>query len=216
MDFAVARQKMVDGQIRPNKVTDPRIIAAMREIPRERFLPDRLAALAYADEDVPLPGGRFLMEPMVLARLVQLLVLAEGSKVLVVGAGAGYGAALCARCGANVAALEDDPDLIARARAVLPQIAPGVTLVEGPLTAGWPAGAPYDAILVEGALPEVPEALSGQLAEGGRLATVIEGTSRMGRAVLGRRVAGSFSVLPQFDAATPALPAFAPAPAFTF
>ena len=111
--FAEARNNMVDSQVRPNKVTDPRIIAAMRQLPRERFLPPGLAALAYADEDVPLGDGRVLMEPMVIARLVQLTAIAAGERALVVAAGTGYGAALLAACGARVTALEETAALLA-------------------------------------------------------------------------------------------------------
>jgi protein-L-isoaspartate(D-aspartate) O-methyltransferase len=218
--WAAARKNMVDGQLRPNRVTDPRLIAAMGDLPRERFLPAGLAARAYADEDVPLPNGRALIEPMVIARLVQLLAVRDGDRVLVVGAGTGYAAAVAARCGARVVALEEDAGLLAIARAVLPDlVAPdSLRLVQGPLTAGFASGAPYDAILVEGELPEVPEGIAGQLAEGGRLATVLSASARglAPRAVLGRRVAGSLSVTPAFDCATVPLPAFRRAPGFVF
>ena len=119
---------MVDSQIRPNKVSDPRVLAAMRHIPRERFLPSRLAVLAYADEDVPLGNGRALMEPMVLARLVQLAAPTAGEKALVVAAGTGYGSALLAACGAQVTALEEDEALLAIAGPALADIAPAVAL----------------------------------------------------------------------------------------
>ena len=115
---------MVDSQIRPNKVVDPRILRAMRELPRERFVPTALRSLAYADEDVPLGNGRALMEPMVLARLVQIAAPVAGERVLVVGAGGGYGAAVLAACGANVTALEEDEALLGLARQLLPAIAP--------------------------------------------------------------------------------------------
>ena len=122
--FAETRNRMVDSQVRPNKVTDPRIIAAMRQLPRERFLPPRLAPLAYADEDVPLGEGRVLIEPTVIARLVQLTAIAAGERALVVAAGTGYGAALLAACGARVTALEEAAPLQAVARAVLAELAP--------------------------------------------------------------------------------------------
>ena len=141
-DFEDARQRMVDSQVRPNKVTDPRVIFAMRRIPRELFLPPELRHLAYADEDVPLGKGRALIEPMVIARLVQMAAPMAGERALAVAAGPGYGAALLAACGANVTALEGDPDLIALARTALPEVAPGVNLVSGPLTEGWPDGPP--------------------------------------------------------------------------
>jgi protein-L-isoaspartate(D-aspartate) O-methyltransferase len=214
-DGAVARKHMVDGQLRPNRVTDPRLIAAMLEIPRDAFLPAALAARAYTDEDVRLPGGRAMMEPMVLAKLLQMLALRDGDRVLIVGAGTGYSAAVAAHCGARVVALEEDAALAAIARRALP---PAVTLVEGPITAGHAAGAPYDAILIEGEVPEVPEGIAAQLGEGGRLATVLAASRRgvASRAVLGRRVAGTFSVTDAFDCATLPLPAFRRAPGFVF
>ena len=141
-DYAAARDHMVDGQVRPNKVIDPRIIRAMRAIPRERFVPPHLASLAYADEDVPFARGRALMEPMVIARLAQLARVREGERVLVVGAGPGYGAALLAACGGRVTALEEDEALLAVARQTLQEFAPGAVLVEGPLAAGQPGGEP--------------------------------------------------------------------------
>src|ERR1700761_6535364 len=150
--FAAARENMVNSQIRPNRVIDPRILAAMRRIPRERFVPARATALAYTDKDVPLGNGRFLMEPMVLARLLQAAMLRENERVLVVAAGPGYGAAVLAACATRVTALEEDADLIAIARSLLPAEAPGVALVTGPLGAGWPATAPYDLIVIEGAV----------------------------------------------------------------
>jgi protein-L-isoaspartate(D-aspartate) O-methyltransferase len=154
--FTAARKHMVDSQIRPNKVTDPRILTAMRHIPRERFLPQNVQALAYADEDVPLGNGRFLLEPMVMAKLLQAASLQEQERVLVVGAGIGYGAAVLAACGCRVTALEEDPSLFATAESVLATEAPGVMLVCGPLRDGWAANAPYDLVLIEGAVPEIP------------------------------------------------------------
>ena len=162
-DYAAARQLMVDGQVRPNKVNDARILAAMRSLPRERFVPADRAALAYSDEDVALGGGRFLMEPMVTARLVQMAAVQDGERALVVGAGTGYGAALLALCGATVTALESDPALLAIARVVVPSLTGGVAIVEGNLADGWKATAPYDVILIEGAVPELPPAVVAQI-----------------------------------------------------
>jgi protein-L-isoaspartate(D-aspartate) O-methyltransferase len=219
-NLAAARKHMVDGQLRPNRVTDPRLLAAMGDIPRERFLPAGLAARAYLDEDVAFAGGRGLVEPMVLAKLMQLLSIRDGDRLLVVGAGTGYGAAVAAACGARVVALEEDAALVAHARRALAGLAApdALRLVEGPLAAGFAAGAPYDAILIEGQVPQVPEALAGQLAEGGRLVAVLDAASRgvSSRAVLGRRVGGSFSVTDAFDCATLRLPAFAKAAGFVF
>ena len=219
-DYAGARDHMVDGQVRPNKVIDPRLIQAMRRLPRERFVPPALASRAYADEDVPLPNGRALMEPMVIARLVQALRARDGELALVVAAGAGYGAALLSACGAIVTALEDDEYLLGLARSALPACAPDVIVVRGPVGAGWPGGAPYDLILIEGAVQTVPEAVIAQLKPEGRLATVLAGPGGPGRGVIAETVRVGNQVRlrsrPFFECATPALPQLAPRPAFTF
>lgn len=219
MDFARARLNMVEGQIRPNKVTDPRILAAMLELPRERFLPDHLRPFAYLDEDIPLGGGRALMEPMVLARLVQAAEIAASDRVLVVAAGAGYGAALCGRLAAAVVALEAPGEPVARLRAALAAVgAANVRAVGGPVADGWPAEAPYDAILIEGAVEVVPEAILAQLVEGGRLVTV-ERSGRpgvLGTAVRYLRAAGTATRLALFDAGTPLLPEFRRKRGFVF
>ncbi len=222
MDSQAARAFMVDGQVRPNKVTDPRIIAAMRRLPREAFLPPHCAALAYADEDVPLGGGRYMMEPMVIARLVQMAALRSGERVLVVAAGGGYGAALMAACGAKVTALEEDPALIALARAALAAEAPDVALVEGRIADGWAAAAPYDVILIEGAVEQVPAPIVAQIKPGsGRLVTVQvdphrAGAARIGHAVLGELTPAGLSLQPVFDCAVPLLPGMRRAPGFVF
>jgi len=217
-DFAQARDHMVDGQVRPNKVIDPRVIRAMRSLPRERFLPPHLASLAYADEDVPLPRGRALMEPMVIARLVQSARVRDGDRVLVVGAGPGYGAALMAACGGQVTALEEDEALLATARAVLPSVAPGVAIVAGPLLAGQAAGAPWDVIMIEGAVRAIPDGIALQLrADGGRLVTVLADRPGAGQGVLAESSGpGRLRAQPVFDCATPLLPAFSARPAFQF
>ena len=216
-DFADARARMVDSQVRPNKVTDPRILHAMRTLPRERFLPPALAPLAYSDDDVPLGGGRVMLAPMVIARLVQLLGLQPGERALVVAAGPGYGAALLAACGARVTALEDTPDLYALASRALAETAPGVELVAGPLAAGWPAGAPYDVILIEGAVREIPPAYATQLrAGGGRLAAVRQAAGAMGQAVLAEPTPFGLRSRPMFDCAAPPIPSLLPKPAFVF
>jgi protein-L-isoaspartate(D-aspartate) O-methyltransferase len=214
MDFAKARLNMLDGQLRPNKVTDPRLLVAMGDLPREAFLPPALHAVAYADEDVPAAPGRVLLEPMILARLLQAAEVAEGTRVLVLPAGVGYGAALLARLGARVVALEA-PGPLAEA---LPRRAPGVTVATGPVTEGWAAAAPYDVILIEGAVEMIPAALTAQLAEGGRLLTVRASGRRgvLGQAVRLLRAGGTVTEVPLFDAGTPLLPEFRRAPEFVF
>ena len=215
--FDEARKCMVDSQIRPNRVTDPRVLSAMRTLKRERFLPQNVAALAYADEDVPLGNGRFLMEPMVFARMLQAANLREQERVLIVGAATGYSAAVLAACGCRVTALEEDPALMTIARAVLPVEAPGVTLVSGPFAAGWPAQAPYDLILVEGAVPEIPPALAAQThGESGRILAALCASGRITQAVIAEATQFGLSLSPLFDCATRPLPSLQKAAVFAF
>lgn len=212
-DFADdARKRMVDSQLRPNKITDPRILDAMRRLPRENFLPPALSALAYADQNVPLGGGRVLMQPMAIARLIQTMEPAAGETALVVGAGTGYAAAVLAACGCDVTALEENAVLASLAKAS----ATGVTVVSGPLAAGWPAGAPYDLILIEGAVPEVSPVIAAQLKrETGRLVTIVS-EGHTSHAIQAEATAAGLSIRPLFDCLCPVLPAFARAPAFAF
>jgi protein-L-isoaspartate(D-aspartate) O-methyltransferase len=215
--FADARKCMVDSQIRPNRVTDPRILAAMRTLPRERFLRPNVLALAYADEDVPLGDGRFLMEPMVFSRMLQAANLRDNERVLVVAAGTGYGAAVLAACGCRVTALEESPSLMAIARDVLPAQAPEVTLVCGPLAAGWPAHAPYDLIFIEGAVPEIPAALASQVhQETGRILAAIHAPGRITQAVIAEATAFGLAVSALFDCAIPPIPSLRKAAVFAF
>jgi protein-L-isoaspartate(D-aspartate) O-methyltransferase len=211
-----ARNRMVDSQIRPNKVSDPRILDAMRQLPRERFLPPAQLAQAYSDQNVPLAPGRVLLQPMVLARLVQAAAPLPGEKALVVGAGTGYSAALLAALGCEVTALEEPGPLLDLATKAL---ASPVRPVTGPLTAGWPPGAPYDLILIDGAVPEVPAALASQLnRETGRLLTIVcsNGLGRTGLAVICGPTPAGVSTRTLFDCRCPVLPGFTPAPAFEF
>lgn len=215
--FAAARSNMIESQIRPNKVTDDRVLDALARIRRESFVPEELRPVAYVDEDLPLGGGRYLMEPMVAARLLQAARVERTDVALVVGAGAGYEAALLGLLARAVVALEEDAQLARRARAALVDHAiAAVSLVEGPLPQGWRARAPYDAILFGGAVGAVPPEIAGQLAEGGRLVAVVKGEAGMGRATLTTRTGGVFAQRTLFDAATPLLAGFATKPAFVF
>ena len=217
-DFALARRNMVDGQLRPNRVTNAALLAAIREMPRERFLPDGLRSVAYADDDVPLGNGRFMTEPMVLARLIQSLQPQAEDKALVAAAGRGYGAAILARLVKSVVAVEADAALAGAAHQTLRDLAvTNVQQVAGPAEQGSAASAPYDVILIEGAVGEVPKAIVDQLAEGGRLATVISDPSgALGVAQLFVKQGGVTSGRPLFDAGTPLLPGFARPQRFTF
>lgn len=217
MDYRAARVNMVDSQIRTNKVIDQAVIEALLAVPRERFVPPALRGSAYVDEDLPLGGGRYLMEPMVLARLLQAADFDHHEKVLVVGAGSGYSAAVIARLAGAVVALEPEARLADIARAELPGLGAGsVTVLSGALAAGVPAQAPFDAIVVDGAVSEVPAPLVEQLAEGGRLMVVVKRGFGLGQALRVDRVGGRSSVRVLFDAASPLLPGFEPAEGFVF
>lgn len=215
VDFPGLRTKMVDGQVRPNDVTDLRIIDAMGEIAREDFAPDDQRELAYLDRDLPLGegrGARVLIQPMVLARLLQLASITPKDKVLEVGSGSGYGAAVIARLAGSVVALEQDPRLAAIARQRLSGTA-NAAVVEAPLWGGVPAGAPFDVIILNGAVGRFPEALAGQLATGGRL-LLVEGEGYAARAMLYVRSDAGVSGRSLFNASVPLLPGFEPVEAF--
>lgn len=219
-DFSTARQFMVDCQVRPNRANDPRLIAALRTLPRERFLPPSAAPLAYADEDVPLGGGRVMLAPMTLARLIQtMLDRGDGGRVLVIGAGTGYGAAVLASCGFNVTATEDEPALYARARLALAAVGASVTMVE--TSPANPPRGPFEAILIEGGFEVLPEAITAQLAPrggatGGRLYGIRRAESGVGQAVVGELTPSGLALLPLFDVFTACLPGLAAAPSFVF
>ena len=212
-DFAVARRMMVDGQVRTSDVTDLRIIAAMLELPRERFVAD--PALACLDADVPVAAGnaRRLLKPMVLAKMVQAADVSADDRVLDVGCASGYSSALLARLAGQVVALEEDPALVGLAVANLG--VGNVTVVTGPLPQGWPSLASYDIIFVNGAIEIVPDLLCRQLKEGGRLIAVAR-RHAVGKATLYRCVNGEVSGWPIFDASAALLPGFAATPAFVF
>lgn len=217
-DFSIARRNMIDGQLRPNRVTNDLLLSAIADLPRERFLPESLKSVAYADDDVPVGGGRYLMEPMVLARLIQTLQPAASDKAMVVASGRGYGAALLARLVKHVVSVESDPALAVSAQQITRELGiENIQQVVGRMEAGAAATAPYDVVLIEGAVREVPQAILDQLAEGGRLGTVIAGESgALGVAHLVVKEGGVASSRPLFDAGTPLLPGFAPPPRFTF
>lgn len=200
---------MVESQLRPQGVTDAGVLAAMGEVERERFVPDETRPLAYIDRALPLGGGRFLPAPAVLGELLTQMKPEPGQRALVIGAGSGYSAAVLARIGLDVVALESAPELVARARDL------GVNAVEAPLDAGYAKGAPYDQILIDGAVDHIPESIIAQLADGGRLGTALidRGITRL---IVGRKAGGAFGYLTISDSGSPALPGFARPKAFTF
>jgi protein-L-isoaspartate(D-aspartate) O-methyltransferase len=218
--FSTARQKMVDGQVRPSDVTDSRILDAMLAVPREAFVPPSKRALAYLDLDLdvsePASAKRFLIKPVVTAKMLQAAEIKETDNVLVVGGATGYAAAVVAKLAGQVTATEADPALAAKVKDVLAELGiANVTVRAAAAAAGDPAGAPYDVILLNGATEIVPEELYSQLKEGGRLLGVFAMT-RPQRATIVTRSHGDFGSRALFDAAVPVLPGLERLPAFTF
>jgi protein-L-isoaspartate(D-aspartate) O-methyltransferase len=214
-DFAPQRSAMVDSQLRTVGVNEPAVLAAIAATPRERFMPAGRAALAYTDGPVVLGPGRTMIEPMILGLLLTHLRVANAERVLIVGAGNGYSAAVVAALTPHVTAVESDPVLAATARAALAGTA-GVTLVEAALTAGAPAGAPYDVLLIDGAVAQLPAGLLAQLADGGRVGAVIVGPDGVASATVGRVVGGHFGGTRIIETGGPVLPGFERAKNFVF
>jgi protein-L-isoaspartate(D-aspartate) O-methyltransferase len=232
VDFQALRRAMVDGQVRTNDVTNLDLIDAMLDIPREAFVPERLVALAYLDRDLELQAGngapRYLLKPVVTARLIQAAYVGTTDHVLVVGSATGYSAAVTSRLAGAVVALEENPALAEAAQNTLHQLGfATVTPVIGPLVAGWPAAAPFDVIVIEGGVEAMPDPLFAQLSEGGRLVAVTYGGAgagqgeggmqgQVGKAKLFRSVRGEVGGRPLFDCTAPLLPGFEKASAFVF
>jgi protein-L-isoaspartate(D-aspartate) O-methyltransferase len=208
-DFAAARAAMVENQLRPEGVTDPLVLAAMGKIERENFLPSHTRALAYVDRAVLMGEGRYLPAPAVLGSLLTQMMVVRGQRALVIGAGTGYSSAVLEAMGLIVITLESSSELATAARQN------GLEVVEGPLEAGWKKDAPYDQILIDGAVEYIPDPIVDQLANGGRLgvALVDRGITRL---IVGRKAGGAFGYLSLSDAGVPALPGFSLPTAFTF
>lgn len=220
IDHATQRLNMVESQVRPSDVTDRRITRAMRDIPREEFVPGRLKSIAYADEPLKVSeaGGqqRYLLAPRLLAKLIQLLSIEPDALVLDIAPATGYSTALLGRLAQTVIALEADPRLAERARTSLAAVGTdNAVVVTGPMQAGAADEGPYDAILINGAVASVPPALLDQLKDGGFLAAVAV-ENGVGRATLWSRHGMSFDQRAAFDASTPYIPGFEPKVGFTF
>ncbi|HUO90173.1 MAG TPA: protein-L-isoaspartate O-methyltransferase [Rhizomicrobium sp.] len=215
--YATQRFNMVETQVRTNDVTDPRIHAAMNAVERERFVPAARRAVAYADMAIEIAPGRYLLDPRTFAKLLQLLNLRPGDTVLDVACGTGYSSAVIARIAKSVVALEQDADLVRVASEALPASgARNATVVQGGLTEGFRAKAPYDAIFINGAVETVPEALLNQLSvEGGRLVAVLR-DGNQGRAHLFVRERAGVGSRPDFDATVPVLAGFRKVVGFVF
>jgi len=215
-DYVVARLNMVDGQLLPNKIVDERLIDAMGSVPREEFLPKALRGIAYVDEDLRVGEGRYLMEPMVFARMVQEAQIGPEDAVLDIGCLSGYSSTILSRLANVVMCLEQDIEFIEKANQVLvEQRADNAVVVTGALTQGYAAQGPYDVIVIEGCVSTVPQFLKDQLAEGGRLVGV-EMVDGVGVASLYTCHHGDIGVRRLFDAHIPILPGFEPVIEFEF
>jgi protein-L-isoaspartate(D-aspartate) O-methyltransferase len=212
---ASARFNMIEAQIRTSNVTDPRILAALDAVARERFVPAASRALAYADVPVPVAPGRFLLDPRSFAKLVQLAEVKADDKILDVGCATGYSSAVLGRLGGSVVALEQDADLVRIATETLAGAIGRVTVTQGALIEGFAGEAPYDVIFVNGAIEQPPETLLSQLAEGGRLVAVLRERAH-GRAQLFLKEHGVIGQRPDFDADVPLLAGFKKATGFIF
>lgn len=208
-NFASMRAAMVESQLRTSDVSDVRVVEAMGKVPREDFVPSERKAMAYIDRPVPLGNGRSLNPPLATGRLLTEAAIKRGEKVLLIGAASGYTAAVLAQMGADVTAVED-AELLTQANPPL-----GVTFVTGSLAAGHPAGAPYNVIVIDGAVEEVPSSLIDQLVEGGRLTTGIfdNGVSRL---AFGRKSASAFGLTHIADIEMVLLPEFTKPKTFVF
>ena len=210
MDFAQARRAMVDSQLRPQAVTDPLVVAAMATVPREAFVPQGSAAIAYIDRMVPLGGGRSLSPAASLGRMLTEMRCRMGERVLVIGAGTGYSSAVLAEMGLEVVAVENNPALLDQLRTL-----PDVTVHAGPLEEGAPSAAPYDLILVDGQIEQLPDAIVDQLKAGGRLAACLV-ENGVPRLMVGTRSVHGFGLKTFADASMAPVPGFARPAVFSF
>lgn len=215
-DYAKARWNMVENQLRPSRIEDPRLLEAMGDIPREAFCPPQLRGVAYSDDDIDIGGGRRLIEPLALAKLAQAAAPKPGDVALVLGCDTGYCAAVMARLVATVFLLSPSRDDAGAIEGVLSEVGcDNVVLQTGPAAAGLPSQAPFDIVLLAGSVVSVPKTLLDQLGDGGRLVAVVA-PRRAGKVTLFRKVGGSIGQVVVVDAAIPPLPELRPAPAFVF
>lgn len=213
-DFATRRSVMVDTQVRPSDVTKFPVIAAMLDVPRERFVPNDRREAAYVGENIEIAPGRVILEPRTLAKMLDALDIQPGDMVLDIGAGFGYSSAVIARLAEAVIAVEEDAGLAADAEAALAAAgADNVVVIAAPLAKGAAKHGPYDAITVQGAAETVPPALLLQLKDGGRIACLFM-DGALGTCRIGHKAGGTVTWRYAFNAAAPVLPGFAAEPAF--
>lgn len=217
MDYSSARRNMVENQLRTNRIEDPHLLAAMLEVPRERFVPKTLRGVAYLDEDLLLSDGQHLIEPLALARLIQVANVTREDVALVLGCGTGYTAAVVGRLSATTMTIIKDEVSARQVESLLDDLGVDNVVVRvgaDPL-AGAPDQAPFDVIILAGSVESVPDALLDQLGEGGRLSAVID-NGRVGKGTHYTRIRGAIGSRIMFDARIPPLPGVRPEPAFVF
>lgn len=220
--FTQVRQNMVDGQLLPNQVSSERILYPMMCVPREYFVPENRKESAYLDEEIEVAPGRYVLAPVVLGRLLSLADIQENEKILVVGSATGYSALVLSYLAAHVIAVEEQNELADKARQAVRQFnRANIEIVTAPYTQGYPAGAPYDVVFIDGAVQAIPPVLIEQLREGGRLVTVENvaqrpGVSGLGKAAVMTRSGSSLFKKRGFDASVPLLPGFEYKPSFIF
>ena len=215
-DYAAARQAMVDRQVRPSDVTRYGIVDAMLRVPRERFVAASKRAVAYAGEQVELVPGRWLLDPRVFAKMLDVAEIEPGDAVLDIGCGLGYSSAILSELCRAVIAVESDEQMAHLAEETLRDLGiDNVAVLNGPLAEGAPSEAPFEVILIEGGIVRPPKTLYDQIAEGGRLVAVWA-DSAPGRVQVSVKANGAISTRWAFDAAAPVLPGFAAEPAFEF
>ena len=210
MNYVTARRNIVENQVRSNKVTNPTLIGALSSLPREDFVPDTLRGVAYVDEALPLSDSRYLMEPMVLALLLQHAEISPTDIVMEIAPGTGYSTAVIASLASTVVAVETDEALAERATANLVKAGiDNAAVMTGPFAEGYRKQSPYHVIIISGRVEEVPGSLVSQIADGGRLITVVGNAANPGKGILYRKFGRSISSSEVFEAGTPMLPGFA-------
>lgn len=213
--FAIARRNMVECQLVPGNVLDEDVVEALGNVPREQFVPEALQGSAYVDEDIPVAKNRYLLAPLVLARLLVLADIRKTDTVLDIGCATGYSTAVLGQLAEKVVAVEEQMELAEKARQLLTRLhTPNAEVVTGAFTPGYPSSGPYDVIFINGAIETLPETLTDQLAEGGRLVTIRSISLRpgksagLGKAVLYRKSGGRLFHKEAFDASVPLLHGF--------
>ena len=218
MRFVTLRKAMVDSQIRPNKVIDDQVIEAFSTVPRELFVNRHMQEMAYIDEDIHLSGGRFIIEAMVMARMVQALKLTPSDNVMCIGAGNGYGAAILSSLAASVIAVETRSQMVEKAQQIVAGLDIGnVAVVKSRLQDGYPSEAPYQGIIIEGGVEYVPQALFDQLSDGGHLVCVLRPRGLdVGEATIWHKLSEHVTPKALFTAQVPVLDEFKSKPKFAF